>query len=227
MTKIFLSRGISLPTLPHTSQNNERCVRPKCTKHKNTTVLKKLLRTICVVKRWLNGQLASFEALLSLEKTIGDPTPSMSAVSLHCVLSYENHIRQNCVVCSVFSYHIRGTCPVKEFSWSRNCAFFWTEKRPRRTTRPEPAQAKYRPRPLLPIDCPVLLQKHFLHIFWANKSHVNSSVAFKYRGVPMRPFDTQITGLAHHCSCKSCHLSPRLNFSNLFHPGFSLFMMQY
>ena len=35
-------------------------------KHANTTVLQKQKRTICVFKCWLNCQLASFEALLSL-----------------------------------------------------------------------------------------------------------------------------------------------------------------
>ena len=76
--------------------------------------------------------------------------------------------------------------------------------------------------PLLPIDCSGLLPKHFLHIFWANISHVNSSVAFEYQGVLMRPLDTQITGLARHCSCRSAHLHSHLNFSNLYHPSFSL-----
>ena len=33
----------------------------------------------------------------------------------------------------------------------------------------------------------------------------------------MRPLDTQITGLAHHCSCGSAHPSPHLHFSNLLH----------
>ena len=41
--------------------------------------------------------------------------------------------------------------------------------------------------------------------------------------VPLRPFNTQITGLTHHCSCWSWHLFPRLNLANLPHP--SLFLL--
>ena len=33
-------------------------------------------------------------------------------------------------------------------------------------------------------------------------------------------FYNHITGLTHHCSCKSSSLPPRLNFSNLIHPSF-------
>ena len=40
-------------------------------------------------------------------------------------------------------------------------------------------------------------------------------------------FYTQITGLAHHCSCSSSYLFSHLNFSNPFHPSFSLFMMPF
>ena len=63
--------------------------------------------------------------------------------------------------------------------------------------------------PLLPVDCSGLLQQRFLHIFLANVSHV----------------DTQITGLAHHCSCRSSYLPPQLNFLNLLHPHLSLFVV--
>ena len=49
-------------------------------KHEHTTVLNRQKRAICVFKCWLNCQVASFEGLLSLEKTIDDPTPSWSAV---------------------------------------------------------------------------------------------------------------------------------------------------
>ena len=47
---------------------------------KNTTVLKKQKRAICIFKCWLNCQWASVDALLSLEKTVDDPTPPWSAV---------------------------------------------------------------------------------------------------------------------------------------------------
>ena len=88
-------------------------------------------RTICICKCWLNSQLASSEALLSLESTIDDPTPSWSAVPFF--VWHKNDIRQRCVISFVFSYHIGGTCPVKEFSWPRNGAFFGTAKKPPRT----------------------------------------------------------------------------------------------
>ena len=81
--------------------------------------------------------------------------------------------------------------------------------------------------PLLPIKFSGLLQEHFLHVFWANVRHVNASVAFEYQGVPQGPLDTQITGPRHHCSCKSSYLPPRLNFSNLFHPSFSLLLIPF
>ena len=74
--------------------------------------------------------------------------------------------------------------------------------------------------PLLPIDCSDLLQEQFLHIFWSNISHFDVSVAFENQCVPMRPLDTQITGLAHHCSCRSSHLSPHLDFLSLPHPRY-------
>ena len=65
----FLLRCISLPILPQISQNNERNIRPKCKKKtKHTAVLNKQKRTIGEFKCWLNCQLASFEALRSLEK---------------------------------------------------------------------------------------------------------------------------------------------------------------
>ena len=77
---------------------------------------------------------------------------------------------------------------------------------------------------LLPIDFSGLLQpSHLL----GKPISCHFSVASEYQGVPMRPLDTQITGLAHHCSYRSSHLSPHLNFSNLFHPSFFLFMMSF
>ena len=137
VTKICLLPGISLPILPQISSKKKReghSSEMQKKEHEHTTVLNKQKRTICVFKCWLTCQLASFEALRSLEKTIDDPTPSWSAV-LFCVLSHRNDIRQKkrnflCVSC-----HIGGTCPVKEFSGSRNGAFFWDQKkRPRRTS---------------------------------------------------------------------------------------------
>ena len=53
------------------------------------------------------------------------------------------------------------------------------------------------------------------HIF-----HIDVSVAFENQCVPMRPLNTQMTGLAHHCSCRSSHLSPHLDFLSLPHPRY-------
>ena len=114
----------------HFSKKNERNIRPKRKEHKQK-------RTVCGFKCWLNCQLASFEALRSLEKTIDDPTSSWSAVPVLRLVPQKPY-PSNCVISNVFSYHIGGTCPRKEFSWSRNGAFFGTEKRPRRTS---PVQA--------------------------------------------------------------------------------------
>ena len=97
-------------------------------KHESTTVLNKQKRTFCEFKCWLKCHLTSFEALLSLEKK-NDPPPSESAVSLFCVLSHKNDIRQNCVISNVSSCHIGGTCPVKELKWSRNGAFWERQKK--------------------------------------------------------------------------------------------------
>ena len=116
---------ISLPSLPHisTTKKNERGFRPKCKTNTNMQQCRVKKPTICVFNCWLNCHLASSEkALLPLEKTIDDPTPSWSAV-LFCVLSHKNEIRKNCVSSCAFSYHTRGTCPVQEFSWSRNGVF--------------------------------------------------------------------------------------------------------
>ena len=40
-------------------------------------------------------------------------------------------------------------------------------------------------------------------------------------------FYNHITGLTHHCSCKSSSLPPRLNFSNLIHPSFFLLLIPF
>ena len=112
----FRDHFFLLRILPQISQKNERGIRPKCTKNtKIQTVLNE--QTTHCFKRWLTCQLASFEALLSLEKTIHDPTLSWSAVPF-CVLSlHKNDIRPKLRNFLCVSYHIGGTCPVKEFSW--------------------------------------------------------------------------------------------------------------
>ena len=89
-----------------------------------------------------------------------------------------------------------------------------------RAATPKPAPAKYPPSILLNH---ALLSTFSYRLFWpaaeafsshflANMSHVKSSVAFEYQGVPEKPLDAQITGLAHHCSCRSTYLLPYLNF---------------
>ena len=110
-------------------------IRPKCKKYENTTVFNKQKRTSCVFKCWLNCQLACFEALLSLEKkNIDDPTPPWSAVLFLRLVTHKRYTSKLRDVLCFFQYHFGGTCPVKEFSWSRNGAFWDTEKRPRRVS---------------------------------------------------------------------------------------------
>ena len=97
-------------------------------KQENTTVLNKRRRTICEFKCLLNCQLASFEALLSLEMTIEDPTPSWSAVPFFASCRTKT-ISVKIGYFPMFFVSNRKTCPVKEFSWSRTGAFFGTEKK--------------------------------------------------------------------------------------------------
>ena len=86
-------RGISLPKRGTFGRNAK--------KHDNTTVLNKQKRTICVSKCWLNCQLASCEALRSLEKAIDDPTPSWSAVPPLRLVAQKRY-PSNCVMFFVF-----------------------------------------------------------------------------------------------------------------------------
>ena len=88
--------------------------------------MKKQKRTISVFKCWLTCQVASFEALLSIDKAIDDPP--WSAVPFFASCRTKNEILQHFRIFLCFSYHIGGTCPVKEFPWSRNGVFVGTEK---------------------------------------------------------------------------------------------------
>ena len=63
-------------------------------KHENTTVLYKQKRTICVINCWLNCQLASFEALRSLEKSHRRSNANVERGPFFCVLSHKDDIRQ-------------------------------------------------------------------------------------------------------------------------------------
>ena len=84
-------------------------------------------RTFCVFKMLAELQFASFEALLSLEETIDDPTPSWSAIPFFRLVAQKRYPSKMCNFL-FFSYHTGGTCPVKECSWSRNGAFYGTER---------------------------------------------------------------------------------------------------
>ena len=112
MTKFFFQGAFRCQTChKFRKKKNDTGIRPKC-------------------KRIFNWQL------LKLWEHLIKPSTTQrhrGARSLFCVLSYKNDIRHNCEI-SNFSYHLGGTCPVKEFSWSRNGAFFGTKKRPRRTS---------------------------------------------------------------------------------------------
>ena len=59
-----------------------------------------------------------------------DPTQHHrgAVLFLRLVAKKKNDVRQNCVMSCVFSYHIGGTSPVKELSWSRNGAFVGTQE---------------------------------------------------------------------------------------------------
>ena len=65
----FTGHVVANPTTHFTSQKKERGIWPKCkTIRKYNGVFFEQKRTICSFKCWLNCHLASFEALLSLEK---------------------------------------------------------------------------------------------------------------------------------------------------------------
>ena len=74
---------------------------------------------------------------------------------------------------------------------------------------------------LPPVGRSRLFHEHFLHVLWANVSHVHLYLPF--RGLSAWPLYAQITCLAHDSSCRSHHLSPRLNLTDLLHPCFFLF----
>ena len=128
VTKKVLSPCISLPSLPHISKKKKReGIRPKCkTTRTYNCVEKTAEKTTCVVKCWLNCQFASFEALLSLEKkTIDDPTPSWTAVTV-LRLAATKRYPANCVVSHVLSHHIgKKHVPKKKCWWSRNKKTPW------------------------------------------------------------------------------------------------------
>ena len=93
-------------------------------KNENTTVSNKQKKThylrIQLLAELSSGILLKLCCHLKKNSTI---QRHRGARSIFCVLSHKNNVRQNCVFSRVFSYHIGGTCPVKEFSWSEGCIF--------------------------------------------------------------------------------------------------------
>ena len=77
--------------------------------------------------------------------------------------------------------------------------------------------------PLPPVGRSRLFHEHVLHVFWANVSHVHLYLPFKDLSVPLWSPDAQVTGFAHHRSCRSPHLPPRLDVKSLIHPSFFSF----
>ena len=124
----FLLRSMSLPILPQISQKM-RGTFGRNQKKKNTTAYLRIQ-----VLAELSIGMHPLKLYCHLKKKHRRSNAIVERGPFFCVLSYKNEIRQNCVISLVFSYHIGGTCPVKEISWSRNGACFGTKKKPRRTS---------------------------------------------------------------------------------------------
>ena len=121
-------------------------------KHQNTTVLNQQKRTVCVFKCWLNCQ--NWHTLKLCDHLKKPPTIQRhrGAVPLLRLIAQKRYpSKLHNFLC--FSCHIGRTCPVKEFSWSRNSAFFGTKKRPRRKS-PHNQQVFQRRTPQIPLWCP-------------------------------------------------------------------------
>ena len=111
--------SISLPTLPHiSSKTKTRVHSTEVQKHDNTTVNQQK-RTICVLKCWLNCQVASFEALLSHE----------AVPFLRLDVQKRHPVNMMYFVCFLVSH--RTTCTVKECWRSRKGSFLATKKKAR------------------------------------------------------------------------------------------------
>ena len=113
--------------VPHISQTNERGTFGRnAKKHENTTVLNEQNRTLCVFKCWLKCQLASFEALLSLEKKTHRRSKAIVERG-PCFASCRT--RTICVEIGPPSFLVsHQTSPVQEFWWSQNGAI-WDQKK--------------------------------------------------------------------------------------------------
>ena len=105
-------------------------------KHENTTVLNKQKRTLCVFKCWLNCQMASCEALLSLEKKKTSPIQRHHAArSLFASCRTKPDVRQNYVISSVFFVsHRKNMIGKRNVVVTERCIFLGQKKRPRRTS---------------------------------------------------------------------------------------------
>ena len=115
---------------------------PTCKKkHEHTTVLNKQIRTICVFKCWLDCLLASFEALLSLEKAIDEPTPSWSAVPFLASCRTKTTSVKLCTFLCFSSSHRRNMSGKRIFVVTERCIIWRTKKRPRRTSLPQDHRA--------------------------------------------------------------------------------------
>ena len=81
--------------------------------------------------------------------------------------------------------------------------------------------------PLLPIHCWGSLYQHLFNVPWAHIPHVVFCLITEDQCVPTRPFYTNVMGFTPHRSCRSSHLLSRLNFLNLPHPRFFLFVQPF
>ena len=63
----------------------------------------------------------------------------------------------------------------------------------------------------------------FFHVLRADHSPVYHHMPSQNQGVPLRPLEAQITGLAHDGSCRTSRMSPCLHFKDLIPPCLLLF----
>ena len=118
VTNIFLLRSMSLPILPHVTKS-ERDIRPERKKTRKYISVEQT-KTHYYLRVPMLAEVSNWHPL-KLCCHLNKP----STIQRHReARSYNNDIRQHCVISYVFSYHIGGTCLVKEFSWSRDGAFF-------------------------------------------------------------------------------------------------------
>ena len=130
--QFFRLRGISLPILPQISQKTRGAFDRNAKKHETTYSVEHTKTHD--LKCWLNGQVASFEAQPSLEKTIDDPTPSWSAVSFLRPCRTKTISRQIAQFPMYFFVSHRRNLSRKRNFVVMDRRIFGTENRSRRTT---------------------------------------------------------------------------------------------